>query len=294
MDSISRIMCNKLKLRAYVVNSLETVRKVIKIHDASPNAAMALGGAINATALAGATLKPGTHHSVSVKFSGKGPLREVQAQIDGKGNIRGYVSNPHPENLGTLTEVNFSKAIGAGFLTVTKDLNLKEPYVSLTPLMYGSIASDMSYYFTSSEQVPSAMILALEANNEGLITASGGILIQTFPDTPEVSISLVEESINNMPKSLGSALLSGEDINDVLKTLVGGDSIEVKSVTPLNLSCHCSKEMLHATLRGIQIDELEDMIAKDNGAEIICSFCRTLYRFNADELMDIIKEKTTN
>lgn len=292
MDSISRIICESLRLRAYTVNSLETVNKLIKIHATSPNATAALGNTINATALAGATLKPDSNQTISVRFSGKGPLREVQAQIDGRGNIRGYVSNPVPEAAGDLNEINFSKVIGAGFLTVSRDLNLKEPYTSLTPILYGNIAADMSYFFTYSEQTPSAIVLALETNKDGLVTASGGILIQTFPDTPESSILLAEEAIANMPKSLGSSLLEGENINSVLATLINGHDIEVASVTPLQLRCRCSKDILRATLCGVQNDELEDMIQKDHGAEITCSFCRTVYRFNEDELKDILKEKT--
>jgi molecular chaperone Hsp33 len=167
---------------------------------------------------------------------------------------------------------------------------MKEPYSSILPMVYGSIAADMSYFFTASAQIPSAMILALEADKNG-ITASGGILIQTFPDTPESSIELVENEIKNMHKSLGRHLLDGADITSVAAELMGGNRIEITDETNIQLRCRCSKDMLAQTIAGFQREELLAMIDEDHGAEITCSFCKNVYRFNEDELRDILNAK---
>ena len=281
MDAVSRFICDGLKLRAYTVISTGILKKLCKIHNTSPSASKVLGGAVNAALLAGASLKPGSAQSISVKFSGDGPLRSVQAQADAKGNIRGYVSNPDIE------ELTFSKAIGAGFLSVIRDLNMAKPYTSIMPLVYGSIAADMSHFFASSEQVPSAMILALDMNGEE-ITASGGILIQTFPDTPESSIVLAENSIRNMSKSLGESLTCGADIAGIASALMGNFPLTEAEKTEIHLRCRCSKDMLAETIRGFPKEEIAQMIEEDHGAEIVCSFCKSVYRFNEDELAEIM------
>ncbi|MCL2026066.1 MAG: Hsp33 family molecular chaperone HslO [Leptospirales bacterium] len=287
MDAISRLICDELKLRVYTVTSVGVVKKLCKIHNTSPTASRALGGTINAALLAGASLKPGSAQSVSVKFSGNGPLQSVQAQVDAKGNVRGYVSNPD------IDELTFSKAIGAGFLSIERDLNLKNPYTSLLPLVYGNIAADMSYFFTSSEQIPSAMILALEMNDKE-ITASGGILIQTFPDTPESSIALAENSIQNMKKSLGQSLFEGADIAGIASSLLGNFPLTEAGKTEIQLRCRCSKDMLTETIKGFHREEITQMIEEDRGAEIVCSFCKNIYRFNEDELTEIMNKKPTH
>ena len=294
MDSISRIICDDLNLRAYTVTSLDTVRDITSIHNTTPNATMALGRTINATALMSASLKPGSNQSISVKFSGDGPLREVQAQADAMGNIRAYVSNPSPDITHSMDAISFSRSIGAGFLSVIRDLNLKEPYTSLIPLLYGDVATDVSYFLTTSDQVPSALILALEVGGDNSISASGGILIQTFPDTPPSSIELVEKSINSMEHPLGKALMGGADIYQIVSEIMGNHALEIISSYPLQARCRCSREMLRATLTGIQKDELIRMIEEDHGAEIICTFCKSVYNFSEKDLTDILSRKTTD
>jgi molecular chaperone Hsp33 len=293
MDSISKIICDDLNLRAYTVTSLKAVRAITAIHKTTPNATVALGRTINAAALMSAGLKSGSDQTISVRFSGDGPLREVLVQADARGNIRAYVSNPSPALTHPMESISFSKAIGAGFLRVGRELNLQEPYTSLVPLLYGDIASDISYFLTSSDQVPSALILALEMDSDNSISASGGILIQTFPDTPPSSIELVENSVNSMKYPLGQALKEGMDIHQVVSELMGNHPLEIKSAYPLRAGCRCSKDMLKSALSGIQREELRKMIDEDHGAEITCTFCRKIYHFTEKDLVDILNRGTT-
>lgn len=291
MDAVWRLICPSLNLRVYTVYSQNIVGKIIKLHGAGPNAAAALGRTLNACALASAGLKPNSNQSVSVKFSGDGPLKEVLVQADARGSIRGLVSNPTPEAAGGLDTVSFSKAIGAGVLTVTRDLSLKEPYASVTPILYGEVAADMSYFFTQSDQVPSAMVLALELNRQGEVAASGGVLVQTFPDTSPAAADTAAELVQNMPVSLGAMLTAGKDINAAASEILGGRELEIVSSQEIRLACRCSKEMLSAVLSGVQKDELQKMIDEDHGTEITCSFCKKSYIFNEDELRDILAQK---
>jgi len=288
MDAISRIYCKDLGLRAYTVTSGSTARQIVKMHNTTPNATMALGRAINAAALLGATLKPMSSQSILLKFSGSGPVKEIHVQSDAKGNIRGYAANPGPDLKEDIGALSFSKTIGAGFLTVIKDMGLKEPYTSSTPLMYGEAAADLAYYLTVSEQIPSAVILGLNLNSEGGIASSGGILIQTFPDTHAESIERVERNINSMTTPLGTLLEKGKDIFSILSEIFDNRGIEVLSTTPLRHACSCNRETLLTILRGIEKNELEDMIEKDDGAEITCTFCLKKYRFKGMELRSLL------
>jgi len=284
MDKISRIYCESLKLRAYTVESKSTVRDIVKIHDTTPNATVALGRVINGAALLGATLKPESNQGLLLKFSGEGPIREIHAQTDAYGNIRAYVANPRLDESGKFDSINFSKAIGAGLITVIKDLGMKENYNSVTPILNGEVASDLAYYLTTSEQVPSAVIIGLNLNKDGAVTSSGGILIQTFPDTDPDVIEKIEYNINNMENDLGTRLEKGEDITSVVSELFSNEALQVLSTTPLTHNCNCSRELLLSTLKNVDKAELQDMIEKDNGAEITCTFCKKVYNFSEEDL----------
>lgn len=288
MDAISRIYCESLKLRAYTVTSLDIVKEITSLHNTSPNATVALGRTINAAALLSATLKPQTNQSILMKFSGSGPIREVHVQADGYGNLRGYVANPMPDLTDNLEKISFSKSIGAGLLTVIKDTGMKEPYSSVTPLMRGEVADDLAYYLVSSEQIPSAVIIGLNINRDAEITSSGGILIQTFPDTDISAIETVEANIQKMDRNLGDSLQSGENIFSTVEELFGNNKIEILSNTPLVHKCRCSHQTLFNILKTFNKEEIKDMIEKDGGAIITCTFCTKEYNFTEDELRTLL------
>lgn len=288
MDMISRIYCGSLKLRAYTVVSPETVNEITALHKTTPNATVALGRTINAAALLSATLKPESNQSILVKFSGDGPVKEIHVQADAFGNIRGYIANPSPDITDDIGRISFSKSIGAGFLTVIKDLGIKDPYTSITPLLYGEVASDVAYHLTSSEQVPSAVILGLNLDRDGGIASSGGILIQTFPDTEPGVIEKLEENIKSMTRPLGDILEKGENIYSVLSSLFNGHKIEIISSGPLKHSCRCSHDMLLRLMKTVHRDELMEMADQDKGAAVTCTFCRREYKFTEDELRSLV------
>jgi molecular chaperone Hsp33 len=288
MDSISRLYCESLKLRAYTVTSLNITREITSLHNTTPNSTVALGRTINAAALLSATLKPQTTQSILVKFSGSGPIGEVHVQVDAFGNLRGYIANPMVDITDEFEKISFSKGIGAGLLTVIKDTGMKDPYSSVTPLMHGEVAADLAYYFVSSEQIPSAVMIGLNINKDGEIISSGGILIQTFPDTDISIIEKVEENIKKMDRHLGDRLHHGENIYSIVEEIFDHHKTELLSTTPLVHKCRCSHETLFNLMRTFPKEEIEDMIEKDNGVSITCTFCAKEYSFSRDELTTLI------
>jgi molecular chaperone Hsp33 len=289
MDIISRVYCETLKLRAYTVTSLEVVREITALHKTTPNATVALGRTINAAALLAATLKPQSSQSLLLKFSGSGPIGEIHVQADAHGHIRGYAANPMVDLTDELDKISFSKTIGAGLMTVIKDTGMKEPYSSVTPLLRGEVAADLAYYLATSEQVPSAVIIGLNINHEGVITSSGGILIQTFPDTDIHTIELIESNIAGIKVNLGDRLQQGQNIYSVVEEIFSNNKTEILSTTPLKHKCRCSHETLLGLIKTFDKNEIKDMIDKDNGASITCTFCTKEYFFNKDELEKLIR-----
>jgi molecular chaperone Hsp33 len=287
-DKITRIICEELNLRAYTAETSDLVREITGLHNTTPNATTALGRSITATALLSATLKPDSDQNITLKFSGSGPIHEIHVQGDARGNIRGYAENPDVDMREEIGKISFSRTIGAGFLTVTKDLGLKEPYSSVMPLHKGEVAGDVAYYLTTSEQIPSALLIALNLGKNGSIGSSGGILIQTYPETEDSVISRLEERIMGAGDSLTDALERGDDIIGYLSELFDNHALKVLSEYKLQHSCRCSYGLIKSVLHNLHTEELEDMIRKDGGTEVTCSFCRKEYRFSENELREMI------
>jgi molecular chaperone Hsp33 len=287
-DHVARIICEHYNLRIYTALTVDLVRTITGQHKTSPAATLALGRAINATALLCAALKPDSAQSVTLRISGTGPIREIHVQADAKGNVRGYVSNPAVKPVVRNGAIDIPAIVGAGFLTVVKDLGLKEPYSSVIPLHTGEIARDCAYYLTESEQVPSAMIIGLALEIDGNVAGSGGILIQRFPDTPDTALDRVEANIAGMKTTLGESLRRNEDIVSVVSRLMDDQPLSLLGTTPLRAACRCDRQMIGEIIRGIDRGEIEEMLDKDHGIELRCTFCTKNYRFSEPEIYALL------
>ena len=103
-------------------------------------------------------MQKGEKDILTLQIRGDGPIGGLTVTADSRGYVKGYVYNPDvmlPAN--TKGKLDVGGAVGAGILSVIKDLGLKEPYVGQINLISGEIAEDLTYYFASSEQTPSAV-----------------------------------------------------------------------------------------------------------------------------------------
>jgi len=290
-DNLSlRYICEEYNLRIYAAVTKNVLQEMISIHNTTPHATIAFGRTLNAALLlAASSIKPHSNNTLSINISCSGPIKEIVVQVDGKGNVRGYVGNPTVDIELQSDTLNISKALGAGVITVTRDLGLREPYKSVSPIIYGDIAKDIAYYVLESEQIPSALILAVNCNKEGAITRSGGILIQTFPNTPSQVIELIESKLHN-GFSLDKKLEEEQSIKTIIEELIGKEIKELGK-THIQHRCRCTKELLATILESVDNHELEDMIQKDHGAHITCVFCKKEYIFTEEELQNIMLKK---
>lgn len=291
-DRLNRIYSEELKLRIYTAETLDTVRNITGVHNTTPNATWALSRCITAAALLSAGLKPDSNQSVSIKFHGGGPIKQIHVQADARGNIRGYTANPSIDLNSDIGEISFSKAIGPGMLTVTKDLEMKNPYSGVVPLRTGEVASEIAWYLTDSEQTPSAVIIALDLDENGSITSSAGILIQTLPDTDDAVLEKIENNIANMERPLGEILNRGGTVLDAVKSILGTEDYEIFSSLPLKANCRCSRELLFSVISDIDIKDITAMAEEDKGARVFCTFCAKEYNFTQDELRKIVEAKS--
>ena len=287
-DYIIRATAANSQVRAFACTSKNLVEYARSIHNTSPVVTAALGRLLTAGAMMGSMTK-GDKDLLTLKINGDGPMQGLLVTADAKANVKGYAFQPDvmlpPSPLGKL---DVGRAVGKGLLTVIKDMGLKEPYTGQTELVSGEIAEDITYYYATSEQVPSSVALGVLMNRDNTVKVAGGFIIQLLPFAEEEVIAKLEEKISNL-KSITTMLDQDMTPEMILEELLGDMGLEILDRIPTQFDCNCSKERVEKVIISIGEKDLQEMIDDNEPIEVNCHFCNKHYMFSVDDLKEFIK-----
>ena len=286
-DYMVRATAANASIRAFACTTRETVEAARQAHNTSPVVSAALGRLLSAGAMMGSMLK-GDKDILTLIIKGTGPAKGVTVTADSKGNVKGYPINPWvviPAN--AKGKLDVAGALGSGVLTVIKDMGLKEPYSGQVDLQTSEIAEDLTYYFATSEQVPSAVGLGVLMSHENTVKQAGGFIIQLMPFTSDETIAKLEENLAKVD-SVTSLLDKGLTPEELLKTVLEGFDVEINDTMPVQFHCDCSKEKVEKVLISIGKKDLQDMINDGKDVEVNCQFCNKNYKFSVEELKKLL------
>ena len=203
--------------------------------------------------------------------------------------MKGYAIEPQvmlPPNL--VGKLDVGGAIGQGSLRVIKDMGLKEPYVGQTTLQSGEIAEDLTYYFATSEQVPSSVGLGVLMEKDNTVKQAGGFIIQLMPFAEEEVISRLENNLQAF-STVTTVLDEGKTPEEMLAMLLDGLDLVITDTKPCRFHCNCDKERVEKAIISIGRKDIEEMINEGKEIEVNCQFCNSSYRFTVEELKDMLK-----
>lgn len=289
MGKLIRCISTDGNLTVMAMNSTDIVNEAEKIHKTSAVVSAALGRLLTAASLMGSALK-GKDDSLTLKINGKGPSGTVMAVSDSQGNVRGYVQNNIVElPLNKKGKLDVSGAVGTdGYVTVIKDLGLKEPYVGQTPIVTGEIAEDITSYFAVSEQTPTVCALGVLVDTDLSIKAAGGFIIQLLPTAMEDTIEKVERSIEGL-EPITTLIARGMTPEEICRHALKEFDLEVLDASEPIYKCNCSRKRVERALLTAGKDELLSM-AEDEKTEVCCRFCDKKYIFTPADLKALIKK----
>ena len=287
MDYIVRATAANAQIRAFAATTRDLVEKARKAHNTSPVATAALGRLMTGAVMMGVMAK-NDEDLLTLQVSGDGPLKGMTVTADGRGNVKGYANEPQvmlpPSPKGKL---DVGGAVGRGFLRVIKDIGLKEPYSGQTDLQTGEIAEDLTYYFATSEQVPSSVGLGVLMEKNNTVKQAGGFIVQLMPFTEERVVARLEENLAKIP-SVTSVLDAGKTPEEMLGLLFGGLDMEIVDTIPAHFYCNCDKKRVEKAIISIGRKEIGEMIAEGKEIEVKCHFCNTAYVFTVEELKELL------
>lgn len=290
-DYIVRATAAEGQVRAFAAVTTELVETAKNAHNTSPVATAALGRLLTAGAMMGVMMK-GDRDLLTLRMEGDGPIGGLLVTADSKGDVKGYAFNPDvmlPPNAQGKLDVGGS--LGVGVLSVIKDIGLKEPYVGQTILVSGEIAEDLTYYFATSEQVPSSVALGVLMNRDNTVRQAGGFIIQLLPGASDEMIDKLEERLNTMD-SITSLLDAGKTPEEILDALLGDFGLEILDRMPTRFHCDCEKSRVEKAIISIGKKEISDMIEEGKPIEVSCHFCNKIYTFSVDDLKGMLERAT--
>lgn len=286
-DYIVRATAADNQIRAFAITSRELVERARQIHNTSPVATAALGRALSAGAMMGAMMK-GEQDLLTLQIRGDGPLGGITVTADSRAQVKGYVNEPAvllPAN--AKGKLDVSGAVGKGMLQVIRDMGMKEPYAGQTEIQTGEIAEDLTYYFATSEQIPSSVGLGVLLNRDNTVCQAGGFILQLMPYTEDRVIDTLEKRLAGM-NSVTELLNRGLTPEGILEELLGELGLAVNDTIPAAFSCSCSKERVEKAIISIGSREIREMIRDGKPVEVKCHFCNAAYTFNIEELKKIL------
>lgn len=288
-DYLVRATAADAQIRAFAATTRQMVETARQKHDTSPVVTAALGRLLTAGSMMGSMLK-GEEDLLTLQVTGDGPMGGMTVTADSKGHVKGYANEPQvilPAN--SQGKLDVGGAVGSGTLRVIQDSGLKDPYVGQTVLQTGEIAEDLTYYFATSEQVPSSVGLGVLMERDNTVRQAGGFIVQLMPFAEEETISRLEQNLGKI-RSVTSMLDEGLTPEELLGLVLEGMDIQFRDTCEVEFSCSCSKERVEKALISIGREEIDKMIADGEPIEVKCHFCNKGYQFSVQELEEIVEK----
>ncbi|OAK06072.1 molecular chaperone Hsp33 [Bacillus wiedmannii] len=276
------------EVRAYSVRTTNTVSEAQRRHDTWRTASAALGRSLTAGTMMGAMLKG--DQKLTIKVEGNGPIGPILVDAHANGDVRGYVTNPHVDFEGTEQgKLRVYQAVGTeGFVTVIKDIGMREPFIGQSPIVSGELGEDFTYYFAVSEQTPSSVGVGVLVNGDDSVLAAGGFILQIMPGAQEETISFIEDRLQKIPP-VSTLIEKGLSPEELLYAVLGEDKVKVLEVMDVQFNCTCSRERIESVLISLGKTELEQIREEEEETEVHCHFCNERYKFSKEDITNLIE-----
>jgi molecular chaperone Hsp33 len=290
-DHLVRATALDGQVRAFALEATGVVRELQERQGTLPAVTAALGRTAMGALLLGATSLKEEDHLLTVEIRGDGPAGRMICTANGRGDVRGLVANPLAEAESVAPgKLNVAGVVGTnGYLSVARDLGMRERYQGMTELLTGEIGDDLAGYLARSEQIPSAVGVGVFVERDGSVAAAGGFLVQLLPGVTEDAAAAIEEKIGQLPHPT-QLIRQGVAAEGILERIFPG-GFELLDHYPVRFHCPCSRERFEAGIVSLGREEVARIIAEETEprTEVVCHFCNAAYLFEAHEMEEILR-----
>lgn len=287
-DQLVKALVLDGRVRVYLDRTTDMVQEARDRFDLHPTACAALGRVLSIASIMGSMLKS-DQEMLTISINGHGPIGSIIVDAYANGNVRGFVSNPHVEDVYKGPgKLDVGAVVGKdGTMTVTKDLHMAENWTGTIELQSGEIGEDFAYYFTMSEQTPSAVSVGVKIGTDGNVESAGAMLLQMLPDATEEDIRICEHVLAGL-KPMSTLMQEYDDssLDQLVKDMF--DDAQILETRDIAFHCGCDRQKTEKVLMTLPKKDIEDLLGQDDGITITCNFCNDEYHLDRDDLQKIL------
>ncbi len=289
-EKLTKAVTNNGMIRIYAVNSKGIVENARKFHQSMPTGTAALGRLLTGAVLMGAMLKD-ENTSLTLQMRGDGPLGRVIAVANSEGGVKGYLEHPTADlPLNQFGKLDVGGGIGRnGYLSVVKDMKMKEPYVGQVPIQTGEVGDDLAFYFAQSEQIASLVALGVLVDRDFSVKQAGGFIVQIMPDCDEFNLKKFEKAAENL-SSVTAMLEEGLSNEELIRRVMKDFQVEILEETEVRYNCDCCDDRMRKAIISLGKKEIQAIIDEQGEAEIVCQFCNKAYSYNKEQLEEMLNK----
>ena len=282
-DCVSRFAARQHDIRGQWVH-LSSVWLALREHGDYPAVVRdLLGESVAAVVLLASTLK--FDGMLTLQLQGDGAVRLLVAQCSHDYRVRG-VARFDAARVAAAGE-DFAQLTGRGQITVTLEAGKSAaPYQGIVPLDGNSLAQCLEHYFANSEQLPTAVRLASDAD------AVAGMLVQRMPSSGGTALVAAAElrlasadagfaAARAQLASLDPDELLARSAADLVQRCLPNDDVRLLPGDVVRFECRCSTERVSGMLRSLGETEVRGVLAEQGSVTVTCEFCHRPYRFDA-------------
>ncbi len=284
---VHRFVSNDFAVRIASVNATEVVARMQQLQQTRPLPTVAVGRSMVGALLMASQLKDG--QEIGVLIQGEGPLSRVYAQADFQGKVRGYVNVPQYEPTSYSSTLNLQEAIGGGMLTVVRHQPFqRQPYQGTVPLISGEIGEDLAFYLHQSQQIRSVISLGVFLDTYGRVEAAGGVIVEVMPGVEDNIIDKIEANQKNASREISKLIREMKSPLELAQPYLEGIPFtEIPHDYPIEYSCPCNADRVKNALTILGLEELDDMIAKEEKTQIVCQMCGRPYEMSLEDIKEV-------
>lgn len=286
-QKVHRFVSNDFSVRVASVDATEVVAKMQQLQQTRPLPTVAVGRAMVGALLMASQLKEG--QEVGLLIQGEGPLSRIYAHADSHGKVRGYVNVPQYEPVTYSSSLSLREAIGGGLLTVVRHQPFqRQPYQGTVPLMTGEIGDDLAFYLHQSQQIRSVISLGVFLDTYGRVDAAGGVIIEVMPGVEDQVVEKIEANQKKISGEVSKLIKEKKSPVDIVQPYLEGIPFtEIPHPHIIEYSCPCSRERVKNALSILGIEELDDMISKQEKSNVVCQMCGRPYELSTEDIQDV-------
>jgi len=308
-DTVLPFEIGILELRGRVVRLGPAVNEILTGHNYPLPVATLLGEAVALTVLLGSALRIDGRFILQTQTDG--PVRMLVVDFRSPGRVRACARFDATRVAGAIDAgtVSAGSLLGKGHLAMTIDQGTERSrYQGVVALSGGDLEEAAHEYFKRSEQIPTAVRLAVGeemAPGGGRHWRAGGMLLQFLPKSPERARVpdlhpgdapegvVIPEVVEDDAWVEGRAMIGTVEDVELLDPALSSErlayrlfhdrGVRVFKSLPIVAQCSCSREGVEAMLRNFSQGDRDHMV--ENGRiSVTCEFCSANYQFAPEDV----------